>query len=191
MAATPLSGSTLPASRSLSRFVFCFNLLSRIVHHAQSDPSFHILPCTSCCASEHLLKTRHNPRTDAQYHFRPHHGAKQFDYQQTLETQGIDPDYSKRQMFETIEKGGEYRWTMMVQVMTPEQATKTSFDPFDVTKVWPRGTSIHLSALPIQIRSRLAVSGDILICIMLTHRRVPHARSRRGNPQPQCRRLPP
>jgi len=23
--------------------------------------------------------------------------------------------------------------------MTPEEATKTSFDPFDVTKVWPRG----------------------------------------------------
>jgi catalase len=25
--------------------------------------------------------------------------------------------------------------------MTPEEATKTSFDPFDVTKVWPRGES--------------------------------------------------
>jgi catalase len=53
--------------------------------------------------------------------------------------QGIDPDYSKRQMFETIKNGGSYKWTWMIQVMTPEEATKVSFDPFDVTKVWPRG----------------------------------------------------
>jgi catalase len=83
-------------------------------------------------------------------------------------TAGIDSDHSKRDLFETIEKGGSYKWTMMVQVgnptyptcyqppwaglcqpsrppclcrqvMQPEDATKVSFDPFDVTKVWPRG----------------------------------------------------
>ena len=93
-----------------------------------------------------IAPSQHSTGADRQYHFRPHHGAKQLDFQQTLETQGIDPDYSKRQMFETIAGGGDYKWTMMIQVMTAEQATKTAFDPFDVTKVWPRSTS--LSAPP-------------------------------------------
>lgn len=72
------------------------------------------------------------------YHWRPHHESKQFDFDTTLMTQGMDPDYSKRQMYEKIAAGGSYKWTMMVQVMTPEEAVNASFDPFDVTKIWPR-----------------------------------------------------
>jgi catalase len=59
-----------------------------------------------------------------------------------MRVQGLDPDYAKRQLFEKISKGGKISWTMHVQVMTPEQATKTAFDPFDVTKIWPRGKSM-------------------------------------------------
>jgi len=73
------------------------------------------------------------------YHWRPNFEPKQFDFDETLRTQGLDPDYSKRQLFELIKGGGTIAWTLCIQVMTPEQATKTSFDPFDVTKVWPRG----------------------------------------------------
>ncbi|WWD19442.1 hypothetical protein CI109_103902 [Kwoniella shandongensis] len=72
------------------------------------------------------------------YHWRPQHGAKQFDFDQTMQTQGLDPDYSKRQLYETINKGGSYKWTMLIQVMTPEEASQAAFDPFDVTKIWPR-----------------------------------------------------
>ncbi|KAL7422106.1 hypothetical protein Q5752_002749 [Cryptotrichosporon argae] len=72
------------------------------------------------------------------YHWRPHHGAKQFDFEKTLEVQGLDPDYSKRQLYETIKAGGSFKWTMMVQVMTAQEAANVAFDPFDVTKVWPR-----------------------------------------------------
>jgi catalase len=54
-------------------------------------------------------------------------------------TCGTDTDYSKRQLYETIKNGGSYKWTMMVQVMTPQEAAEVTFDPFDVTKVWPRG----------------------------------------------------
>ncbi|WRT66017.1 uncharacterized protein IL334_002968 [Kwoniella shivajii] len=61
------------------------------------------------------------------------------DFNETMMTQGVDPDYSKRQLFETIKNGGSYKWTMMIQVMTPEETSKVSFDPFDVTKIWPRG----------------------------------------------------
>lgn len=52
---------------------------------------------------------------------------------------GEDPDYCKRDLFEHIEKGGDARWTMMVQVMQPENIASIDFDPFDPTKIWPRG----------------------------------------------------
>lgn len=78
--------------------------------------------------------------TKFQYHWVPKDFTpKQFDFDETLRTQGLDPDYSKRQLYETINKGGSIKWTMKVQVMTPKEATEVSFDPFDVTKIWPRG----------------------------------------------------
>jgi catalase len=53
---------------------------------------------------------------------------------------GEDPDYSKRDLWDAIEQGEEIEWTAKVQVMQPEEADpeKLGFDPFDVTKVWPR-----------------------------------------------------
>ena len=55
-------------------------------------------------------------------------------------TSGEDPDYSKRQLWDAIERGEEITWTANVQIMDPEEAdpNKLGFDPFDVTKVWPR-----------------------------------------------------
>lgn len=76
------------------------------------------------------------------YHYQPHHPKKRFNFEESVQTSGIDPDYAKRQMFETIEGGGSFKWTMLVQVMTPEEASTVDFDPFDVTKVWPRGELI-------------------------------------------------
>ncbi|GKT66061.1 catalase [Colletotrichum tofieldiae] len=53
---------------------------------------------------------------------------------------GEDPDYSKRDIWEAIEKGEEIEWTAHVQVMQPHDANPDGlgFDPFDVTKVWTR-----------------------------------------------------
>ena len=53
---------------------------------------------------------------------------------------GEDPDYSKRDLWETIEGGEEVEWTAKVQVMNSEEADpdELGFDHFDVTKVWPR-----------------------------------------------------
>jgi len=44
-------------------------------------------------------------------------------------------------LWRAIESGETPTWIMKVQVMTPEEADpqKLGFDPFDVTKVWPKG----------------------------------------------------
>ena len=51
---------------------------------------------------------------------------------------GEDPDYAKRDLLDAMEKGDS--WTAHVQIMQPEEAdsAKLGFDPFGVTKVWPR-----------------------------------------------------
>lgn len=67
---------------------------------------------------------------------------------------GEDPDYSKRDLWETIERGEEIEWAAKVQIIEPEDADpdKLGFDPFDVTKVWPR------SRFPMQEFGRLVLN---------------------------------
>ncbi|KAI6782379.1 uncharacterized protein J7T54_001236 [Emericellopsis cladophorae] len=74
------------------------------------------------------------------YHFIAKHGQKQFTDSEAMQMCGEDPDYSKRDLWQAIEKGEEIEWTAHVQVMDPNEADPDSlgFDPFDVTKVWPR-----------------------------------------------------
>ena len=74
------------------------------------------------------------------YHFIAKHGQKQFTQREATQMCGEDPDFSKRDLWEAIEQGQEIEWTAMVQVMEPQDADpeKLGFDPFDVTKVWPR-----------------------------------------------------
>ncbi|BGP05978.1 hypothetical protein JCM10049v2_001797 [Rhodotorula toruloides] len=62
---------------------------------------------------------------------------KNFTYDEAVRMCGEDPDYAKRDLWEYIENGNAARWTMKVQLMTPEEATTVDFDPFDVTKFWP------------------------------------------------------
>jgi len=75
------------------------------------------------------------------YHFIAKHGQKQLTGPEAIQISGEDPDYSKRQLWEAIERGDEIEWTAKVQIMQPDEADaeKLGFDPFDVTKVWPRG----------------------------------------------------
>ncbi|KAK5728730.1 hypothetical protein LTR15_001869 [Elasticomyces elasticus] len=74
------------------------------------------------------------------YHFLAKHGQKQLTEPEAIRISGENPDYSKMQLWDAIEAGQEIEWTAKVQIMKPEEADaeKLGFDPFDVTKVWPR-----------------------------------------------------
>ena len=47
-----------------------------------------------------------------------------------------DRESHQRDLYEAIERGDYPRWTMYIQVMTPEQADVMPYNPFDLTKVW-------------------------------------------------------
>ena len=50
---------------------------------------------------------------------------------------GKDRETHQKDLFESIEKGDFPRWTFAVQIMPEADATKTPYNPFDLTKVWP------------------------------------------------------
>ncbi|KAI0073475.1 catalase, partial [Panus rudis PR-1116 ss-1] len=54
-------------------------------------------------------------------------GVKQFTEDEAVKMCGEDPVHAKRDLWEHIEKGDDARWTMLVQVMTPEEAKSVSF----------------------------------------------------------------
>ena len=53
------------------------------------------------------------------------------------ETKGLPSHGAQADLVEAIDRGDYPSWTVKIQVMTEEQARQASFDPFDVTKVWP------------------------------------------------------
>jgi catalase len=88
------------------------------------------------------------------YHFIAKHGQKQFNEDEAVQMCGQDPDYSKRDLWAAIERGEEIEWTAHIQVMDPQETNPETlgFDPFDVTKVWPR------SKFPMQEFGRLVLN---------------------------------
>jgi catalase len=71
-------------------------------------------------------------------------GQKQFNHEQAVRMCGEDPNYSKRDLWHAIEPGEYPFCNTKYQIMTPEEAETCNFDPFDVTKVWPRGILLPL-----------------------------------------------
>lgn len=71
------------------------------------------------------------------FHYKTNQKIRNLDVKKADELSGTDPDYSIRDLYNAIANGDFPSWTFYIQVMTPEQAQRSSFNPFDLTKVWP------------------------------------------------------
>ena len=71
-----------------------------------------------------------------QYHFKTEQGIQNLARDEAAKLKGEDPDHATRDLYEAIEHGDYPSWRVEVQIMTPEEAPKYRFDPFDITKVW-------------------------------------------------------
>jgi catalase len=115
------------------------------------------------------------------YHFLADDGQKQFTADEAMRLSGEDPDYSKRGLWRAIERGEKVSWTAHVQVMDSEDADpeKLGFDPFDVTKVWPKTQfPVHAPHVP-SVHVSCANRSNCLV-----------ARVWEADPEPQSRELP-
>jgi len=73
------------------------------------------------------------------FHFKTDQKIKNLSTEKAGELSGSDPDYSIRDLYNSIATGNFPSWSLYIQVMTMQQAEKfTAFNPFDLTKTWPQ-----------------------------------------------------
>ena len=71
------------------------------------------------------------------WHFKTKQGIKNFTGPEAQEMKGVDPDFSQRDLFDSIAKGDFPKWRVSIQVMPEKEAETYRINPFDLTKVWP------------------------------------------------------
>ncbi len=72
------------------------------------------------------------------YHFLSDQGVENMSGEEATRLAGEDADFHRRDLFEAIQRGEYPSWTLHVQVMPYEDAKTYRFNPFDLTKVWPK-----------------------------------------------------
>ena len=80
-----------------------------------------------------------NVRHWVKYHFRTQQGIENLTNEEAINLIGRDRETHQRDLFEAIKEGKFPKWKMFIQVMTEEEANNYHLNPFDLTKVWPKG----------------------------------------------------
>ncbi len=80
-----------------------------------------------------------NERFWVKFHFKTAQGIECMTGEESEAIIAKDRESHQRDLFETIKKGDFPKWNVKIQVMTEQEAEKTSYNPFDLTKVWPHG----------------------------------------------------
>ena len=71
------------------------------------------------------------------YHFKTGQGIDCLTQTEADRLAGVDADYHRRDLFNSIKTGDFPHWTLKVQIMPYADAKTYHFNPFDLTKVWP------------------------------------------------------
>ncbi|MGD9483136.1 catalase [Streptomyces sp. TRM70308] len=71
------------------------------------------------------------------YHFKTNQGIRCLSSEQGAELAGRDANSHQTDLLQAIERGVHPSWTLYVQVMPAAEAAGYTFNPFDLTKVWP------------------------------------------------------
>ncbi|KAI8820637.1 catalase [Fimicolochytrium jonesii] len=71
------------------------------------------------------------------FHWRPKPGVHSLVWDEALKTNGRDPDFHRRDLYEAIQFGDYPEWELGFQILTEEEADKLPFDILDATKIIP------------------------------------------------------
>jgi len=71
------------------------------------------------------------------FHFKTEQGQKTNSNDRVAKIIGEDRESHQRDLVAAIDRGDFPRWKVKVQIMTEAQAEQTTYNPFDLTKVWP------------------------------------------------------
>jgi catalase len=75
--------------------------------------------------------------TFVKFHWRPRLGLQSMVWDEAVKVAGADPDFLRRDMFESIQAGNFPEWDLAVQLFTQEEADAFPFDHLDSTKLIP------------------------------------------------------
>lgn len=76
-------------------------------------------------------------RVWVKFHFKTLQGHRHWTNEEAAQIIGRTRESTQEDLFGAIERGEFPRWRMCVQIMTEDQARQTTYNPFDLTKVWP------------------------------------------------------
>ena len=83
------------------------------------------------------LISAENKRYWVKFHFKTQQGIKCLTDAEAETIIGKNRESHQCDLYDSIESGDYPKWDMQVQVVPEEAAEKFSFNPFDLTKVWP------------------------------------------------------
>ncbi len=71
------------------------------------------------------------------FHWKPLLGVHSLVWDEAVKLAGQDPDFHRRNMFESIRLGNFFEWELGIQVLPQADEMKFDFDVLDATKIWP------------------------------------------------------
>lgn len=75
--------------------------------------------------------------TFVKFHWRPSLGAASTLWDEAVKIAGADPDYHRRDLWESIDNGDFPEWTLSIQAFDQRKADELDFDILDPTKIIP------------------------------------------------------
>lgn len=90
--------------------------------------------------------------TFVKFHWRPKLGLQSTVWDEAVKIAGADPDYHRRDMFESVTSGAFPEWDLAVQLFTQEQADALPFDHLDATKLIPE------ELIPLKVIGRMVLN---------------------------------
>ena len=86
------------------------------------------------------------------FHWNPVLGTHSLDWDEAVKISGADPDYHRRDLWESIEAGEFPEYELGVQIFTEQEAERFSFDVLDATKIVPE------ELVPVQPIGRMVLN---------------------------------
>ena len=90
--------------------------------------------------------------TFVKFHWRPKLGLQSTIWDEAVKIAGADPDYHRRDMFESITAGAFPEWELSVQLFTEQEADAFPFDHLDSTKLIPE------ELVPLKVIGRMVLN---------------------------------
>ncbi|WP_298918352.1 catalase [uncultured Algimonas sp.] len=93
--------------------------------------------------------------TFVKFHWKPKYGMQSVMWNEAVKINGADPDYHRRDIFNSIDKGDFPEWELGVQIFDQDFADNFEFDVLDATKLIPE------EVVPVRIIGRLVLDKNV------------------------------